>query len=122
MSGKLKLISTVFLLSLSSSVFAATSYVETRVDKLLIGEPTLFGGCMAQMENRIDSTGLNCPGKWVSFSCSGDFHTKDLAYKLYDAAQMSLALGNLMRVYVDDTKKHNGYCVAFRIEALPPAR
>ena len=52
----------------------------------------------------------------MSFSCSGDFTSKDIAYRMFDTAQMAYALGHQVAVVVDDTKKHNGYCYANSIQ------
>ena len=54
----------------------------------------------------------------VSFSCSGVFTEKDIAYRMFDQAQMAFAMERQVEIYVDDTKKHNGYCYGNRINVL----
>ena len=64
-------------------------------------------------------SGLNCPvGKWVTFSCTGELTSKSSAMRLYDSAQLAFVTGRTVRIWVDDTKKHNGYCFASRIDVL----
>ena len=61
---------------------------------------------------------VNCPGKFVSFSCNGTYVSKDLAFYMLDQAQLALSLNKRVFVTVDDTKKHNGNCFAKRIDVL----
>ena len=76
-----------------------------------------FGGCMLNLNQSIAAaTGLSCAGNWVSLSCSGDFNSRSEASQLLNIAQMAKALEKNIDVRVDDTEKHNGYCVAKRIQ------
>ena len=59
---------------------------------------------------------LNCPSNWVTFSCSGTYNPKDIAYRKVDLAQMAKATGRPVTVLIDDTKKHNGFCYAWRLD------
>ena len=64
-------------------------------------------------------SGLNgTVGKWVTFSCTGEPTSKSSAMRLYDSAQLAFVRGRTVRIWVDDTKKHNGYCFASRIDVL----
>ena len=61
--------------------------------------------------------GLDCPtSKWVTFSCTGVHTSKTSALRMYDSAVLAFAMGRTVRVWVDDTKKHNGYCFVSRID------
>jgi hypothetical protein len=118
----MKQIITVFMAVLMGSAsvgFAATVYVHGNVVRTLIADQDRWGGCMIWLDQVLADHGLNCPGRWVSFSCTGTFTTKDIAYRMFDSAQMAYALGKEVVVQVDDTKKHNGYCYAGRIDVLP---
>lgn len=79
---------------------------------------TNFGGCMARLSERDISavTGLDCPPNWVTFSCSGDFLSVANASRLLNSAQMADALDLTVSVRIDDSKKHNGYCLAERLQ------
>lgn len=59
-----------------------------------------------------------CANFWTSLGCAGDFHSKGFAQNMVSTAQLSLVAGNRIGVYIDDTKKYNGYCVAYRIDAV----
>ncbi len=74
---------------------------------------------MAYLDELLANYSLDCPGNWVTFSCSGDFSNKDAAYKMFDVAQLAYALDREVVVSVDDLKKHNSYCFAKRIYLLP---
>jgi len=77
-----------------------------------------YGGCMAYLAKPISTAkpSLNCPSNWVSFSCDGTYAPKDAAYLMYDQAQLAWATKRPVSVVIDDTKKHNGYCFASRLD------
>lgn len=79
---------------------------------------TNFGGCMARLSKRnINSeTGLSCSNDWVTFSCSGDFLSVASASRLLNSAQMADALDLNVNLRIDDSKKHNGFCLAKRLQ------
>lgn len=79
---------------------------------------TLYGGCMARISKRdiAAETGLNCPADWVSFSCSGDFLTLADSSRLLNAAQMADALDLSLNIKIDDSRKHNGFCLSTRVQ------
>lgn len=115
-----------YIIALSMAVFmvtasvgiAATVYVQGNVERTLIADQDRWGGCMIWIDQVLSDQGLNCPGQWVSFSCTGTFTTKDVAYRMFDSAQMAYALGKKIFIEVDDTKKHNGYCCANRVDVF----
>ena len=37
---------------------------------------------------------------------------------MYDSAQLAFVTGRRVRVWVDDTRKHNGFCFVTRIDVL----
>jgi hypothetical protein len=87
-----------------------------QVERTLLADEGRYGGCMALLDRQISTAGVDCPSRWVSFSCSGDFNARDVALRMFDAAQMSLALDLPVNIVVDDERKHNGYCYANRID------
>lgn len=98
--------------------FAATAKVKGFVTKTVVADEGRWGGCMVSIDQKLEESFLDCPGKWVSFSCSGVFTEKDIAYRMFDQAQMAFSLGRKVEIYVDDTKKHNNYCYGNRINVL----
>ena len=98
--------------------YADTVKVKALVKKTVVADEGRWGGCIAQIDKTLADSGLDCPSSWVTFSCSGVYAEKDVAYRMFDQAQMALALGRKVEVYVDDTKKHNEYCYANQIRVL----
>lgn len=96
----------------------ATVAIKASVVKTMVADQDRFGGCMARLDRNLADYGLNCSGKWVTFSCSGVYASRDTAYRMFDSAQMAFALGRKVSVQVDDTRKHDGHCYAARIDVL----
>ena len=98
---------------------AATLNFEAQVTRILAGEDTKFGGCMAALSVRPSSEGLDCnAGSWVTFDCAGEYVSKSAALRMFDAAQMAFLTERKVRVHVDDSRKHNGHCLVTRIDVL----
>jgi hypothetical protein len=105
------------ILAVSAPSDAATATIrDARVTRTLVADQDRWGSCMALLDQSIGASGLDCPGQWVSFSCSGEFTAKDVGYKMFETAQMAQALGFRVNVVADDSLKHNGFCYANRID------
>lgn len=117
-----KIILTVVVCSfslLSVSAFSQRGSLVSKVRSTLVHD-TYFGRCLALLERGINKgdNSPDCPSEWVSFSCDGTYNSKDIAYRKLDMAEKAeITQGNII-VYVDDTKKHNGHCYAYRVESL----
>ena len=98
---------------------ATTVSIETTITRTLASAAG-FGGCMAALDVAPSDSGLDCPvgGKWVTFSCTGEHATKADALRMFDSAQLAFVTGRRVRVWVDDTRKHNGHCFVSRIDVL----
>ena len=96
---------------------AAVERIEGKAIRTLTTGDGRFGGCMVQLDKRLADTGLNCPGNWVTLSCTG-VHTssKEDGSRMFDSAQMAFSLGKTIVVEVNDEKKHNGHCYARRVD------
>lgn len=92
-------------------------YLEGQVERVLVAGDARFGGCMARLSSD-PGRYLNCGANWVSFSCTGDFTDAVRGYRMLDQAQLALATGRAVGVEVTDSKKHNGYCFAQRIDVI----
>jgi hypothetical protein len=99
------------------SVHADTAKYETNVNRILVDGTGTYGGCMALLSVALADQLPACLNGWVTFSCTGE-HVADpvLAYRMLDQAQLALATGKRVAVYVTDSKTHNGYCHAYRID------
>ena len=92
---------------------AAEARLSAGVVRTLASEDGRYGGCMAQLSESVaEATGLDCPGRWVAFSCSGEHASKAEARRLFDSAQLAFVAGRRAVVWVDDGRKHGGYCFA----------
>lgn len=49
----------------------------------------------------------------------GGYVAKDIAFRMFDSAQMAFALGLPVAINVDDTKKLDGLCYGKRIDVGP---
>ena len=98
---------------------ATTVSIEARITRTLAAAEA-FGGCMAALDVSPSDSGLNCPvgGKWVTFSCTGEYAAKAEALRMFDSAQLAFITGRRVRVWVDDTRKHNSHCFVTRIDVL----
>ncbi len=75
-----------------------------------------YGDCMIYVSKPLSDVIGNCPGRWVTFSCNGTYNGKDAGQRKFESAQLAMALGYRVSLFVDNTKKHNGYCYARRID------
>jgi hypothetical protein len=108
----------ILLSGMLSVVHANTAGIQGNVVSTLVADQDRWGGCMARLSKPIASVGVDCPGEWVSFSCSGIYTRKEIAYRMFDMAQLALTKNHQIAVYVDDTQKHNGYCYANRVDLV----
>ena len=79
----------------------------------LLTDNELFGQCMVL--TTYEST-IDCPDRWVSVDCKGSYSGKDSTLRLWDSILLARALGAGTYIVVNDAKKHNGYCVAERVD------
>ena len=106
----------IYLVLFSASSYSASEFLTASVSKTLIDDSD-YGGCMAKLSPIPSSVGLNCGSSgWVTFSCTGDFNAKEVGNQKFEAAQLAMITGTRVLVRVFDTKKHNGYCYASRID------
>ena len=107
------------LLALPTALQAAQARMTSNIVRTLASEDASFGGCMAQLRDSVmEATGLDCEGKWVTFSCAGEHTSKATARRLYDSAQLAFVTGRRAMLTLDDERKHNSYCFVSRIDVL----
>ena len=101
---------------------AAVQSFEATVTRTLSAADGNFGGCMVALSEAPSDHGLNCPADrhWVTFSCSGTHASKAGAMRMLDSAQLAFVTGRPVRVWVDDSRTHNGFCFVTRIDVLSP--
>ena len=115
------LLSVFLLMIISPTLWAEKGFITAHVTQILVADEGLWGGCMAYLDKKVATQSnipLNCPDNgWVTFSCDGTYNSKDIAYRKLDLAQKSEITGHLVSAFIDDTKKHNGYCYAWRFDS-----
>ena len=99
----------------SHGTLAATDNWNATVDRILTDSEN-FGQCMAVTTPSAADRGLDCAAYWVTFSCDGTFNSKSIGATKYSSAQLAYVTDGRINVTVDDTRKHNGYCFAQRID------
>ncbi len=117
--GRLAKGALAFLLVFPLTAAATTLQIDAKITRTLAADETKFGGCMAHLDVSPATEGLDCnSGNWVTFSCSGDHVSKSSALRMFDSAQMAFLMDRTVRVTVDDSRKHDGWCLAERIDVL----
>jgi len=81
-----------------------------------LSEAGAYGDCMVLINKSISDVITSCPNGWVTFSCDGTYNSKDAGQRKFESAQLAMALGYRINLFVDNVKKHNGYCYARRID------
>lgn len=113
------LLAALMVAAAPSTALGTVLNFEAEITRTLAGEETKFGGCMAALTVKPSSEGLDCNiGSWVTFDCVGEYVTRSAAMRMFDAAQMAFVTERRVRVYIDDSRKHNGYCLVTRIDVL----
>jgi hypothetical protein len=102
----------------NSSVLAAEATLTAQINRVLISADSTYGGCMAALSANPQDLLPACLADWVSFSCSGHFTDAVRAFRMLDQAQLALATNKSVMVVVDDSRRHNGYCFASRIDVI----
>jgi hypothetical protein len=112
-----RLTTALLLASCAMPALANTAWVSNATIQRTLIQEGAFGGCMIQLDKSIAEAGLNCPAaNWVSLDCDAIFGSIGSTQRIFDSAQMAFALEKLVHVRVDDSKKHNGFCVAVRFD------
>lgn len=104
------------LLTVAFSAHAATERIAATIERTMTTDGERFGGCMVALSRELADFGLNCPGRWVTFSCTGVHSPKDHASAMFVSAQSAFLNDLAVYVHVTDEKKHNGHCYANRID------
>lgn len=105
------------LLIMASSASAQNVLEQSKVTRLL-NDSVNYGQCMALLVPGPESLAIDCEVNWVTFSCDGTFSSKSLAQQKLSSAQLAYVTQGDVRVVLDPTKKHNGYCFVERIDNI----
>jgi hypothetical protein len=103
----------ILLMGFPHAASAAISATSGTVEELLSSD-SLFGECMARVQGYRPPS--DCSPVWVSVDCAGDFNSKESSRRMFEVFQMALALEKPVDVFVEDTQRHNGWCVVKRVD------
>jgi hypothetical protein len=105
----------LMVLSASGPVLSAQGVHKGDIIRTLVDNER-FGGCMVRIAPGPEVTLSTCKRNWATFSCSGDFNSKSEGELKFQSAQLAMLSGKPVKVTLDDSKKHNGYCFVRRID------
>ncbi len=94
----------------------AATIQEAQIVRVMLHSGDTYGGCMAALSVDPNTLLATCASNWVTFSCTGDHTDTVRGYRLLDQAQLALAMNKRVLVTFSDTKTHNGYCMATRLD------
>ena len=117
MSEKMKKIVGTMLLISSGLAKGADGVVVASVTQVLVDDAA-YGGCMVRISPSPSTELGTCGADFITLDCDGAFTTSKQSQRKLDSSNLSLVTGNRMAVYFTDTKKHNGYCLATRIDTV----
>ena len=104
------------LLLTAASVQAATLQPGwKKVSQILTWEDK-FGQCMIAIDGYSGSS--ECNGGWATLDCQGSFLPKGVASRNLELAQIALALDSSIYTRIDESRKHNGYCLVYQMQIL----
>ena len=98
-----------------TGAYAATATLEAEVRRVLTTGDGRFGGCMAALDVAPADAGLDCPGRWVTFDCTGEYVEPAAARRMFESLRAAAAADKTVRMQMTDERKHDGFCHASRI-------
>jgi hypothetical protein len=84
-----KLAKILLMLGLVQPAYSDTGWVENATVLQTLVQDNTYGNCMVYLDKLIADTGLDCPSRWIAFSCDGTFNARDVASKMLDSVMMA---------------------------------
>ena len=100
----------------ASVLHAGTVWVEGNVESVAVTGDGRYGGCMAELDIELAEADLNCTGRWVTFSCTGEYAETENAARVFEALRVAVVEDKPVGMRVSDESEHGGYCHASRIK------
>ena len=102
----------MFFISMNAS--ATLFWATGKIDRTLAD--TSYGGCMVHLDVIIAN---GCPANgWVSLDCKNTYYPAGEGDRKFNTALAAAIAGKTVSVYINNTQKHDGYCVAKRIDII----
>jgi len=103
----------IVMLGLTQTASAGEFFRAGKITRVITASNN-FGNCMVLLDSSISN---GCPSSgWVSLDCKGVYFPTVIGKRKYAAALTAFTLKSKVLLKVDNTKKHDGYCVASRID------
>lgn len=103
---------------------AATKKLFVNVDRVIVTDSNIFGGCLMAPLGGMNTSGTTCLGKFASLDCAnvtgGDGTSKADGQRRLDVAMLARITDEKVAIVINDAKKVNGYCVAERVDQVTP--
>lgn len=108
-------LTSLMLVSVAKADVFTLPYVA--VERFAITDDGRLGGCAVRLATNTSTHAPGCANSgWVSFSCDGEFNDPEKAAQMFEAVQMAGVLKKNVRVYIENNQRHNGLCVAKRVD------
>lgn len=105
----------ILLLSMSFNLTASaeTFRIVGKIQRTLVSQ--YYAGCMILLDKTLENS---CPSRWVSLDCKGLFNDKDIekGKRMFSSAMAAAHAGKTIAMYINNTHKASGYCVASRLD------
>jgi hypothetical protein len=93
---------------------AARFWLQGKITRTLAD--AVYGGCMVHLDVHLPAP---CPASgWVSLDCDGVYYGAIDGNNKFASVLTALSLDLPIGIYVNDEIKHNGYCVARRVDII----
>ena len=102
------------LLTLPTISMATDFWKSGTINRVLV-HTGAYGKCMLNISVIL---GNGCPSSWISLDCEGKYTDKGDGDRLLQVALIAQTMNKKISVQVDNSKKHNGYCIARRIDIM----
>jgi len=106
------------ILTIAFSLFVATGALAKgwKVGKIkhTYSHQTAYSGCLVMLDVPIGDANNQCPANgYFSLDCMGKiYNNAENSKRMFSEALAAMHADKTVRVYIDDTKKVNSYCVA----------
>ena len=103
------------LLLVEPTTIIAESFWVTGNTSRILTEAHRYGQCMISIPH---SARAGCKANWISLDCEGKFSAGNTGDRMLNVALVAQNKNTKVAVYINSTKKHDGYCVAERVDML----
>ncbi len=102
------------LMAVPTTVTAEEFWKSGTVSRVLV-DAKYYGKCMINLP--FDEY-AGCKGGWISLDCQGEYLEKGDGDRMLNLALIAQTMEKKVSVKIDNSKKHNDYCIAVRFDIL----